>query len=219
MQLILTSDQSHTLYHSELDETYHSKGGAIGESQYVYIDSGLAHVAQTQDTIRIFELGFGTGLNALLTWMFAEIQGKSVLYDTVEKYPLAKPLYSQLNYGSQLGEEAKFQTLHTSTWNEQIIYSPRFTFQKYHLDVFDYAFPSAFYDLIYFDAFAPSKQEEIWAQTLLAKIAQSLKPGGVLVTYCSQGQFKRDLKAIGFELEMLPGPFKKKEITRATRAF
>lgn len=217
-QLIITADRSHTLFHPALNETYHSKGGAIGESQYVYIASGLEHIAATRDQINIFEFGFGTGLNALLTWMHAEKHQKAVYYDSVEKYPLGKEVYEQLNYGEQLNETKKYSLLHSSAWNEEIILDPLFHFHKQALDIFDFPFPSSFYNLVYFDAFAPSKQAEVWAPLLLQKIHQSLKPGGILVTYCSQGQFKRDLKEVGFILEMLPGPFKKKEITRAIKS-
>lgn len=216
-QLILTADQSHTLFHPELNETYHSKGGAIGESQYVYIASGLEYVAPTRDQINIFEFGFGTGLNALLTWMYAKKHQKGIYYDTVEKFPLGKEVYEQLNYGEQLNETTKYTLLHSSPWSEEIILDPLFHFQKQALDIFDFAFPSSFYDLVYFDAFAPSKQAEVWAPSLLQKIHAALKPNGILTTYCSQGQFKRDLKEAGFILEMLPGPFTKKEITRAIK--
>jgi len=214
-QLIITADQSHTLFHPVLNETYHSQGGAIGESQYVYIDSGLAYMASNQEEINIFEFGFGTGLNALLSWMFAQSHKKKLYYDSVEKFPLDKEVFSQLNYGEQLNEKERFSLLHTCPWNEEMLLDPFFHFKKQETDIFDFAFPTAFYDLVYFDAFAPSKQAEVWAPSLLEKIHRALKPGGVLITYCSQGQFKRDLKETGFELEMLPGPFKKKEITRA----
>lgn len=216
-QLLITSDSSHTLYHPQLNETYHSKSGAIGESQYVYIDSGLAYKAHNQDTLAIFEFGFGTGLNALLTWMFAENNNKKIVYDSVEKYPLGIEINEQLNYGHQLLQQDKFATLHNLAWDETFILSSHFVFHKYFADIFQFTFPHAYYDVVYFDAFAPSKQSEVWAIELLEKIHHSLRPSGILITYCSQGQFKRNLKAVGFELEMLPGPFKKKEITRAVK--
>jgi tRNA U34 5-methylaminomethyl-2-thiouridine-forming methyltransferase MnmC len=217
-QLLFTSDHSHTLYHPVLDETYHSRSGAIGESQYVYIASGLDFVAQKQDSIHLFEFGFGTGLNALLSWIYAEKQHKNVLYETIEKYPLDPSLSSQLNYGHELNEQEKMEKLGQIPWNVAFSVSPHFTIQKHHLDIFEFEFPAAAYDLVYFDAFAPSKQSEVWAKDLLEKIHSSLKPGGTLITYCSQGQFKRHLKEVGFELSQLPGPFKKKEITRALKA-
>ncbi len=217
MQLLLTSDQSHTLYHPELDETYHSRSGAIGESQYVYIEAGLHHVAEKNNPIRIFEFGFGTGLNALLSWLYAEQTGISIQYDSIEKYPLVPSIYTQLNYGHQLEAQEKMERLHQAPWEMDAPLSPSFVLHKYETDVFDFAFPQDHYDLVYFDAFAPSKQAEVWGLEVLSRIQASMKPGGTLVTYCSQGQFKRHLKELDFAVESLPGPFKKKEITRAIK--
>ncbi len=216
-QLILTSDNSHSIYLPELDETYHSQHGALAESQHVYIQAGLMHVAQTKDSIKIFEFGLGTGLNALLTWQIAEEFSKKVVYDSVEKFPLPAEVYSQLNYESETSAECKLKIIHSSGWNETHILSPCYVFQKAACDVLDFAFPDLYYDLVYYDAFGPSKQSEVWEMPVLEKVCQAVVPNGVLVTYCSQGQFRRNLKELGFEIEKLAGPKGKREITRATK--
>lgn len=216
-QVILTSDNSHTLYVPELDETYHSQNGAVAESTHVYIEAGLHHIGKQQDVISIFEFGFGTGLNALLTWAEAEKTEKKILYHTVEKYPLLPETYVQLNYGDQLEEVDKLNMLHSSNWDEETHLSPNFKFKKVVCDIQAFPFRIAQYDLVYYDAFGPSKQSDVWAVPILEKVCASVRKGGVLVTYCSQGQFRRDLKSLGFEIEKLAGPKGKREMTRATK--
>lgn len=216
-QLIQTSDHSHTIYLPEMDETYHSQNGAMEEALHVYIDAGLNHVARTKDVIRIFEFGFGTGLNALLSWIEAEKNQKQLLYDTVEKHPLPFEVYTQLNYDQQSNGNGKLAKLHEANWGEQTIFDSHFIFQKTDCDILDYPFPSNFYDVVYYDAFGPSKQAEVWEMAVLEKVCQSITKQGVLVTYCSQGQFRRNLKSLGFEIEKLAGPTGKREITRAIK--
>ena len=217
-ELIKTSDNSHTIYLPEMDETYHSQNGAMAESLHVYIKAGLNHVAQTKDVIKIFEFGFGTGLNALLSWIEAEKNQKQVVFDTVEKYPLATEIHTQLNYDEQANGNGKLAKLHEANWDKQTIYDSHFTFQKTVCDILDYPFENNFYDVVYYDAFGPSKQAEVWEMTVLEKVCQAIAPDGVLVTYCSQGQFRRNLKSLGFEIEKLAGPAGKREITRATKS-
>ena len=215
--IIPTGDNSFTIYIPELDETYHSRKGAIAESTHVYIQSGLEYISDKKKAVRIFEFGFGTGLNALLTWKYAEESELIVYYDSVEKFPLEKEVYSLLNYDAELNTPGKLTSLHEIPWNETFILSDHFTFQKHDLDIRDFAFPSEFYDLIYFDAFAPSKQAEVWSIDILEKIYESLSIGGVLVTYCSQGEFRRNLKTAGFTTEKIPGPPGKREMIRAIK--
>jgi len=216
-QLIKTSDNSHTIYLPEMDETYHSQNGAMAESLHVYIEAGLNHVAKTKDVIKIFEFGFGTGLNALLSWIEAEKNNKQIVYDTVEKYPLSTDVYIQLNYDEQAKGNGKLAKLHEVKWGEQTICAPSFVFQKSACDILDYPFPNNFYDVVYYDAFGPSKQAEVWEMVVLEKVCQAIAHDGVLVTYCSQGQFRRNLKSLGFEIEKLAGPAGKREITRAIK--
>jgi len=216
-QLILTSDHSHTIYLPELDETYHSQNGALAESRHVYIEAGLNHIAQNKDIIKIFEFGFGTGLNALLTWLEAEKIKKQILYDTVEKFPLELEIYSQLNYDEEIGEVGKLWQLHAAKWDKKIMLSSNFNFKKAACDILDFTFAPNYYDLVYYDAFGPSKQSEVWEMPILEKVCESVSTNGAIVTYCSQGQFRRNLKSMGFEIEKLAGPLGKREITRATR--
>lgn len=216
-QLIKTSDNSHTIYLPEMDETYHSQNGAMAESLHVYVEAGLNHVVKTKDVIRIFEFGFGTGLNALLSWVEAEKNQKRIVYDTVEKYPLTSDVYTQLNYDEQATGNGKLAKLHEANWGEQIIFDSSFQFQKTDCDILDFPFITNFYDVVYYDAFGPSKQAEVWEMSVLEKVCQAIAHNGVLVTYCSQGQFRRNLKSLGFEIEKLAGPVGKREITRATK--
>ena len=216
-QLIQTSDHSHTIYLPEMDETYHSQNGAMAESLHVYIEAGLNYVAKTKEIIKIFEFGFGTGLNALLSWIEANKNQKQLIYDTVEKYPLPAEIYTQLNYDEQANGNGKLAKLHNANWSEQIKFDSNFIFQKTASDILDYPFPTNYYDVVYYDAFGPSKQAEVWEMAVVEKVCQSIAQDGVLVTYCSQGQFRRNLKSLGFEIEKLAGPAGKREITRATK--
>ena len=200
-----------------MDETYHSRKGAIAESIHVYIKSGLEFVAHNKERIKIFEFGFGTGLNALLSWQFAEKCHKTIFFDSVEKYPLEKDVYSKLNYDEQMGTDNLLIGLHEANWNESIILSDLFILQKFSTDINLYAFPKDYYDLVFYDAFAPSKQAEVWTVSILKKLHDSMVLGGILTTYCSQGEFKRNLKSLGFKVEKIAGPLGKREMIRATK--
>lgn len=217
VRIIPTADNSHTLFVPELNETYHSQNGAINEAEIVYIQAGLAHVATQKKDIRIFELGLGTGLNALLTWLHAEKNGLTIYYDAVEKFPISHAISTQLNYAHELKADNKLERLHTAPWEIQSRLSVHFELTKIHSDIYDSILPTHHYDLIYYDAFGPSKQAEIWEFKILERICKSIKPNGTLVTYCSQGQFRRNLIQLGFSIEKLPGPTGKREITRATK--
>ncbi|MBC7389769.1 MAG: tRNA (5-methylaminomethyl-2-thiouridine)(34)-methyltransferase MnmD [Opitutaceae bacterium] len=216
-QIILTDDNSFTIFIPEMDETYHSRKGAIAESLHVYIKYGLELVASTKDRIKIFEFGFGTGLNALLSWQFAETYNKTIFFDTVEKYPLGKEVYSILNYDEQLQTGKKLLDLHGANWNEPVILSENFILQKFDSDINLVAFPKDYYDLVFYDAFAPSKQAEVWEISILKKIYDSMITGGILSTYCSQGEFNRNLKSVGFKVEKIAGPLGKREMIRAMK--
>ena len=216
LKIILTEDGSNSLYHHDLDETFHSKHGAIQESQHVFIENGLRYfIAQhQQQDISVLEYGFGTGLNTLLTLM-AKAQ-RTIFYESIEKYPLALDIVNQLNYGGILGHQDEFTKIHTTEWGEAEEIKDGFTLKKVNTDFRAYQNDSTF-DLIYFDAFAPSTQPELWQLEVLEQCYDLLVPNGILVTYSAMGQLKRDLKAIGFEVESLPGPPGKFEMTRATK--
>lgn len=219
LKIITTEDGSHSLYNEELKETYHSFHGAFKESIHVFMLYGLdSWVAEnpTKKPIRIFEVGFGTGLNAWLTLVWAEQNQIPVLYHSIEPYPLSGEIYSQLNYGDM--DDAIFhykpylQRLHKAEWDKGIIMSEYFNMKKEKISLEEVKlYPS---DVVFYDAFAPSKQPGMWSITVLSKVCNALNPGGIFTTYCATGQLKRDLKSLDLTVETLPGPPGKKEMTR-----
>ena len=219
INLFITEDGSHSLQVPELDETYHSSHGAIQESAHVFIKNGLKHwlIENQKKEVSIFEVGFGTGLNALLTALKAAELDVQVNYQSIELYPLPNEISAQLNYAKQLScEQQVFQKLHTSRWEERIEISKKFTLHKTKDSFKDFE-PNTTYDLIYFDAFAPSKQPEMWSYKIIEKCYPMLNPNGIFVTYSAKGQLKRDLKKAGFSVESLPGPPGKFEMVRAIK--
>lgn len=220
IKIITTEDGSHSLYHEGLQETYHSFHGAYRESIHVFmlygLDSWLARNPRKYP-IRIFEVGFGTGLNAWLTLVWAEQNQIPVLYHTIEPFPLSKEIYSQLNYIEHdhgiWHYHKYFEAIHQFPWNEGGPVSEYFNMKKDQVTLEGaQLYPS---DVVFFDAFAPSKQPELWTKEILADVVDAMKPGAVFTTYCAKGQLKRDLKELGLEVETLPGPPGKKEMTRA----
>ncbi len=217
-KLITTEDGSHSLYVPELDETYHSIHGAIRESQHVFLEAGLACVLEKKPakaTLNILEFGFGTGLNALLTAIRCEGTWP-VNYHSLEKYPLTVTRAATLNYGKLLGHDELFRQLHTCPWEKATALTACFTLKKINIDFREFTAGQT-YDLIYFDAFAPGKQPELWGKGIFAQCYALLSPGGVLVTYSAKGQLKRDLSTIGFTVAQLPGPPGKRAMTRAVK--
>jgi tRNA U34 5-methylaminomethyl-2-thiouridine-forming methyltransferase MnmC len=220
LEIRQTKDGSNTLYVPELNEHYHSVHGALQESQHVFIKHGLEHVLHLRKDIKILEVGFGTGLNAILTYPFALAQKAFIQYDTLEKFPLGIDVVEQLHFDKViLNPEMQevFMALHKAPWNEPVEVIPYFTLQKIHETLEEFVAPQAYYDLIYFDAFAPEKQPELWSDEMFAKLYKATRPGGVLVTYCAKGSFKRSLRAAGFAVEALPGPPGKREMTRGLK--
>ena len=210
MDIIKTGDGSVTLYHNELDETYHSRRGAIEESKYVYIKNGLEKL-QNKSHINVLELGFGTGLNILLTCMYAEETHKTISIISLEPFPIQD--WSVLNYCSELDFPSDvFDQMHRLEFDTQIQLFEYVTFMKVNKRMEEYSSTQRF-DVIYYDAFAPSKQSEVWAFANIKKCFDLLNDEGLLTTYCAQGQFKRDMKAAGFILENPAGPLGKKEMT------
>jgi len=219
-KLLITEDGSHTIFLPELNETYHSTHGAIQESQYVFINQGLDFKVQRGlSKARVFEVGFGTGLNALLSLMYAQEHQISIQYQTIEAYPLDLNEVSKLNYTDQIKVSVaveNFMKLHQMEWNSWIEISAHFRMKKIKGKIQELPTGDQF-DVCYFDAFAPSKQREMWEIPILEKVKNSLVSQGVFVTYCAKGQLKRDLRDIGFEVETLPGPPGKKEMVRAIK--
>lgn len=207
MQIINTSDGSHTIYLPEMNEQYHSVNGAITESNYVYIDKGYNY--HESKNPKVFEVGFGTGLNCLLTALRAEEDKRPTFYITIEKYPLEKYVTSQLNFGQLISDDAQqiFEKIHDCNWNEVVPISKYLSLLKIKGDLIDYNLTQIEYcDVIYFDAFGPDKQPEMWTPPIFRKISLVTSPGGVFVTYSAKGDVRRELAANGFEMERLPGP-------------
>lgn len=212
-ELQLTADGSHTLYVRGMDEHYHSVNGAVQESRHVFIDAGLKQL--TKDSLRVLEIGFGTGLNAFLTLLEAEVP---VEYYTVELYPLGLDIVKLLNYGEQICAEKKelFTRLHTVSWNTAEEITGRFTLHKIQGDSNNCKFPDGI-NLIYFDAFAPDKQPEMWNQGIFDKLFECTEKGGILTTYCAKGVVRRMMKEAGYSVERIPGPPGKREMLRAIK--
>lgn len=219
-ELITTEDGSHSLFVPHLDEHYHSTHGAIQESHHVYITTGL-NACQLQQ-LNVLEIGFGTGLNAFLTLLESEKTNKQIHYTSIELYPLDLESAKQLNYAQQITDNAKaplFLALHKAPWNEDIEITPKFILQK--ID-FDFSTPKSFkpstlFDVIYFDAFAPEKQPEMWTQAIFNKLFALCNQNAVITTYCAKGVVRRMLQSAGFTVERLPGPPGKREILRGRK--
>jgi tRNA U34 5-methylaminomethyl-2-thiouridine-forming methyltransferase MnmC len=217
--LIMTQDGSYTLYSKEHEVTYHSKYGAIQESNHVFIHSGLLPHLKKQDKISILELGFGTGLNVLLTWKnIVDIDTVHVDYHSFDVYPLPEDLLNACVYEDHLKIPTSIsKNILTSDWDKLIEVDSRFKLTKHNKDILEETLTDNYFDIVYFDAFSPESQPELWSASLFEKIYESMTGQAVLVTYCAKGEVKRILKKIGFTLESLPGPPGKREMTRATK--
>ena len=222
MTLFLTEDGSHSVFSEQLGVSYHSKHGAIQETQHVFINAGLEYILQKSPSeINILEIGFGTGLNAFMTFLKSERQPipATINYFAIEAYPLSMEQVFELNYVEKMDAapyEDIFIKMHSSEWSEVHPLSKRFNFQKLLMNFEDIDFQNIM-DLIYFDAFAPDIQPQLWEENLMKKMFNSLRLNGVLTTYCAKGVVKRTLKSVGFFIQPLPGPPGKREMTRAIR--
>jgi tRNA U34 5-methylaminomethyl-2-thiouridine-forming methyltransferase MnmC len=218
LKIITTSDGSHSLLDTNLNETYHSVHGAMQESIHVFIKNGLAyfHDVCKPAEIHILEIGFGTGLNALLTLKYALERNVCVRYTTVESNPLPESIWSALNFPADSEEQKYFSWLHEGRWDKEQWLQPKFSLLKIKRQLQDFQ-PGTSYDVVYFDAFAPSKQPEMWSLGILEKVCRGIKDSGIFVTYSAKGQLKRDLRSLGFSVMTLPGPPGKKEMTRALK--
>ncbi|MDR0962549.1 MAG: tRNA (5-methylaminomethyl-2-thiouridine)(34)-methyltransferase MnmD [Mediterranea sp.] len=215
-----TEDGSATLLFTEMNEHYHSTKGARTESQHIYIDKGLN--ASNVEQPHVLEIGFGTGLNALLTLETANREQRVVHYTTIERYPLTWEEVQPLGYSDSL----LFKELHTASWDDDVRITRYFTLHKVFGDATAHngdspAFvlnPAFKYDVVYFDAFAPEKQPEMWSEQLFNALNVSMNKGGILTTYCAKGEIRRQLQRTGFKVERLEGPVNgKREILRAVK--
>jgi tRNA U34 5-methylaminomethyl-2-thiouridine-forming methyltransferase MnmC len=215
-KITLTSDGSHTIYVPELDEHYHSIHGAVQESALVYIQNGLGYCKA--NPVNIFEVGFGTGLNTLLSVIYGQNDERIFNYTSIEKNPLGISVINTLNHWSFAGSEGRqiFEKIHNYDWGIFQQITRNFYLKKIRCDILTDKIEGKF-DLIYFDAFGPDKQPEMWTPDVFEKIAEITSGGGIFVTYSAKGNVKRLLKANGFKIEMLPGPPGKREMIRAIR--
>lgn len=215
VRLMITADGSHTAVNQALNKTYHSIHGAYQESQRVYIELGLLAAFEkfTDRELHVFEMGFGTGLNALLTAREAQTHQRRVVYTAIDAYPLPIDDAGQLNYDELLGT-SYLPKLHESAWNVPITINDYFTLTKVESQVQDFHTPDRFH-LIYYDAFAPTAQPELWELEIFQKLADLLLPGGILTTYCSKSYVQRNMRAAGLTVEKHPGPPYKRDILRA----
>jgi tRNA U34 5-methylaminomethyl-2-thiouridine-forming methyltransferase MnmC len=212
-----TDDGSHTLFVPELKEHYHSAFGAIQESMHVFIHAGLKYFDQKEE-LSILEIGFGTGLNALLTAV--ESRDQQIKYWGIEAFPLDKEVIQKLNYPQLIPYDASdliFDKIHQGEWGKASKITDAFMLTKFHSKIQETALPKNHFHLVYFDAFAPDVQPELWASEILMKIYASMKPGGILVTYSSKGLVKQNLRAAGFSVKRLPGAAGKKHMVRAEK--
>lgn len=220
LHLIITADGSHTIQIGDTDLSYHSVHGSIQESKTVFITAGLHYVVKNKinSPIRVLEIGFGSGLNAIMTLMEAENLSYNIHYDTIEAFPIDIEMVKALNYTEQLKltktQELSFIAMHSLEDNKNLDLN-NFKFRK-HITTFEaIKLESNYYDVIYFDAFSPNAQPELWTLDIFSKMYDCLVQDGVLTTYCAKGQVKRTMKAAGFTLQSLPGPIGKREMTRA----
>ena len=213
-ELVITEDGSNTLYVPKINEYYHSVNGAISESRHIFIEAGLKQIEDRE--IAIFEMGFGTGLNALLT--LQEVMGTRVhiVYTALEKFPLGNEITGSLNYGKLLSRSAGkyFRMIHECAWQQKVPITKNFTLLKMKGDLRKLDARNL-YDLVYFDAFAPDKQPELWTAGIFTRIYRSMRRGAILTTYSSKGQVRRDMLEAGFHVEKLAGPAGKREMIRA----
>jgi tRNA U34 5-methylaminomethyl-2-thiouridine-forming methyltransferase MnmC len=223
MALFITDDGSHSVYSEKFGVAYHSTHGAIQETRHIFIEAGLKHfITQHQaHKIAILEMGFGTGLNVFMTYLESLNQNTGIDFHTIEAYPLSISTTNELNYPQLLNvpqHDAVFKKLHSLDWAEKHSLTPHFSFQKHLIDFKDISFSNTF-DVIYYDAFSPDSQPELWDVDMLKRVYEAMKIGGILTTYCAKGSFRRALKSVGFQIENIAGPAGKREITRASKGF
>lgn len=217
-KIILTADGSHSISIPEMDVTYHSIHGAIQESMHVFIGAGYTFLKDAS-SIRLLEVGMGTGLNALLTLLESDRRRQTVHYTAIELFPLKKEQAVRLNYCETLNKthyQLPFEKLHACDWEQEKKITPFFVFNKINVDLKAFSSTGDF-DLVYFDAFAPNAQPELWTKEIFEKLYSMMREEGVLVTYCSKGDVRRALQAAGFAIEKIPGPARKREMLRARK--
>ncbi len=215
-----TEDGSHTLFASELGECYHSTHGAIQESQHIFIEAGLRSCPNPK--IEIVELGFGTGLNALLSLIEAEKSGRNIRYTSLEAYPISQEMAATLNFCKILQTpqdlQDHFKSMHSCPWDKETAITPHFSLKKIRCDFREGIRLVGSFDLCFFDAFSPEKQPELWTEAIFSDLFHIANKAAQLTTYCAKGSVRRAMQAAGFEVERLPGPPGKREMLRARKS-
>ncbi|MDZ4758562.1 MAG: tRNA (5-methylaminomethyl-2-thiouridine)(34)-methyltransferase MnmD [Bacteroidota bacterium] len=217
MQITPTADGNPTLYSEQFASHYHSVNGSMDESNCIFIENNLAYYTANYlpNIIHIFEMGFGTGLNACLAVQFATENKINIIYHTIELYPVEKSIIEQLHF--KFPNREVFKQIHDAAWETAIIINPYFTLYKHEGDFCKYDIKSNYYNIFFMDAFGPDHQPAMWEEIILQKIYNSLLPNGVLTTFSARGSFRRALQHIGFAVERLPGPVGKRHITRGVK--
>lgn len=219
--LIITSDGSHTLFSQTFNEHYHSIHGAVQESMHIFINYGLLPLSNNYTHINIFEVGFGTGLNTLLTYLqTTNPTFPHLFYHSIEPYPIHPYLYEQFNHTTLVQlhlTNTNFNAIYTCAWEQVHKINPKFSLLKQQTTLQNIQLIPQNYHIIYFDAFSPENQPEMWTENQFEKLFNCLINKGILITYCAKGVVKRTLKKIGFEILTLPGPNGKREIIKAIK--
>ena len=225
-ELQQTADGTYTLFIPEIDEHYHSVNGAITEANHVYIKEALLHrlykgaslIIKDNDTVKVLEVGFGTGLNAFLTLVNAVEKNIKTEYVTLELYPLSQDIISKINYGAFVDERyaGLYMKLHESEWDTPVEIDKNFILTKKNIDLKDFISDPVF-DVVYFDAFAPDKQPDMWNDEIYKKIVGAMAENGVMTTYCAKGVVRRGFRDAGLTMERIPGPPGKREMIRGSK--
>ena len=218
--IITTSDGSKTIQIEGWNEQYHSIYGALQEAKHVYINAGLKTFLERQpkqNALTILEIGFGTGLNALLTALESINISHEICYHGIEAYPVEAEELQALGYDKLIGSDPSiFQNIHNCSWHQTHKILANFSIVKHQAFFSDISKANVF-DVIYFDAFGPRVQPDLWIESIFKKMYEALRPNGLLVTYCAKGSVRRCMQAVGFEIERLPGPPGKREMLRAIK--
>lgn len=215
-----TQDGSNSLFSERFGVSYHSKYGAWQETQHIFIQAGLRYALIDRDQIHVLDIGYGTGLNCLATLFHTLSRNIGLTYEAIEAYPVDNQTLERLAFAKTLDWNVDQATLegqlHAQVWPSTWSPNGQTTINKRKQRIEDFQASEAF-DVVYFDAFAPEAQPELWTPEIFARMYSALRPGGILVTYCAKGQVKRDMKSVGFTIERLAGPPGKREMTRATK--
>ncbi|MDN3581349.1 tRNA (5-methylaminomethyl-2-thiouridine)(34)-methyltransferase MnmD [Mucilaginibacter flavus] len=219
LSIVTTADGSKTIYNAQIGELYHSRNGALQESRHVFVNAGLEYFLANNDTVNtsVLEVGFGTGLNFLLSADVCSLKNTNLDYTGIEAYPLTSQMMSETGYQEYTSPAlwSSYLANYTEAFKKPVSIDPCNTLQIAAVKLLDFTSGTK-YDIIYFDAFAASRQPEMWEQEAISHAAGFIKPGGVFVTYAITGNLKRMLKALGFKIEKVPGAAGKREMLRGT---